>query len=268
MRFAPLAAAAMLALSAPVLADHHQVPSLEDVLAMDTRADDKARDRYRHPAETLAFFGVEPTMRVVEYGPGGGWYTRVLLPWIAPHGTYMAMQADTGEPAPGQPTWVERFTAAASGWTGVPAEAITAFETDDIPEELEGTVDRILIFRSLHGMLNSEGADTQLRAMRRLLADDGMVGVVQHRAPEDADYDYANGSNGYLRQADVIRLFAINGFDLVAAAEINANPEDPANWPGGVWTLPPVLADSDFDRERLLAIGESDRMTLLFRKAP
>ena len=267
MRFAPLFAVAALALSAPALADHHQSPSLEEVLAMDTRADDRARDRYRNPLLTLSFFAVEPDMRVVEYGPGGGWYTRVLLPWIAPHGTYMAMQPDTGEPEPGQLAWAERFTAAASGWTGVPADEITAFETDEITEDMHGTVDRILIFRSLHGMLNGEIADTQLRAMRRLLADDGLVGVVQHRAPDDASYDYANGSNGYLRQADVIRLFAINGFDLVAAADINANPDDPANWPGGVWTLPPVLAGGDTDRERLVAIGESDRMTLLFRKA-
>jgi len=250
------------------MADHHaEAPSLEDVLAGDHRADDAARDQYRHPAETLAFFDVEPTMRVVEYGPGGGWYTRVLLPWIAPQGTYMAMQPDIGEPEAGQPTWVERFTTAASAYSGVPADAIHAFETDEITEDMEGTVDRILVFRSLHGMLNSEGADTQLRAMRRLLADDGMVGVVQHRAPEDASYDYANGSRGYLRQADVVRLFAVHGFDLVAASEINANADDPANWPGGVWTLPPVLSGGDTDRERLQAIGESDRMTLLFRKA-
>lgn len=267
MRLTPLFAAAAFAVSTPVLADHHaEALALEDVLAADHRADDAARDQYRHPAETLAFFDVEPTMRVVEYGPGGGWYTRLLLPWIAPQGEYMAMQPDTGEAEPGQPSWAERFAAAASQGTGVAADSFSAFETDEITEDMHSTVDRILVFRSLHGMLNSEGADTQLRAMRRLLADDGMVGVVQHRAPEDASYDYANGSRGYLRQADVIRLFAINGFDLVAASEVNANADDPANWPGGVWTLPPVLAGGDTDRERMLAIGESDRMTLLFRK--
>lgn len=268
MRFTPLFAAAALAVSTPALADHHaEASALEDVLAGDHRADDAARDQYRHPAETLAFFGVEPTMRVVEYGPGGGWYTRVLLPWIAPQGEYMAMQPDTGPAEAGQPTWAERFLSMATTSSGIPADSITAFETDDITEDMHGTVDRILVFRSLHGMLNSEGADTQLRAMRRLLADDGMVGVVQHRAPEDASYDYANGSRGYLHQADVVRLFAINGFDLVAASEVNANANDPANWPGGVWTLPPVLGGGDTDREAMMAIGESDRMTLLFRKA-
>lgn len=268
MRLAPLFAALAISVSAPALADDHaEAPSLEDVLAMDARAQDAPRDQYRNPAETLGFFGVEPTMRVVEYGPGGGWYTRVLLPWIAPQGTYMAMQADTGAPEEGTPPWTQRFTTAASGWTGIPAEEIAAFETDEITEDMHGTVDRILVFRSLHGLLNNEAADTQLRAMRRLLADDGMVGVVQHRAPEDASYNDANGSRGYLRQADVIRLFAVHGFDLVAASEINANPDDSADWERGVWTLPPVLAGGDEDRERLMAIGESDRMTLLFRKA-
>ncbi len=268
MRIAPIFAVAALALSSPALADHHgEAPSLENVLASDHRSQDAGRDQYRNPAETLAFFDVEPTMRVVEFGPGGGWYTRVLLPWIAPQGTYMAMQPDTGEPEEGTPAWTQRFTTAASGWTGVPAENIAAFETDEITEDMHGTVDRILVFRSLHGLLNNEAADTQLRAMRRLLAEDGMVGVVQHRAPEDASYDDASGSRGYLRQADVIRLFAINGFDLVAASEINANPNDPADWERGVWTLPPALAGGDEDRERLTAIGESDRMTLLFRKA-
>ncbi len=268
MRFTPFLAAAAIAISAPALADHHaEAPALEDVLASTARADDAPRDQYRNPAETLAFFDVEPTMRVVEYGPGGGWYTRVLLPWIAPAGEYMAMQPDTGPAEAGEPAWRERFIAAATEMTGREASDITAFETDEIPEELLGTVDRVLVFRSLHGMLNNEIADTQLRSMRSLLADDGLVGVVQHRAPEDAAYEYANGSRGYLRQADVIRLFAINGFELVAVSEINANPDDPANWPGGVWTLPPVLGGGDAERQRMLDIGESDRMTLLFRKA-
>ncbi len=268
MRLAPLFAAAALAVSSPALADHHaEAPSLEQVLSSEHRADDAPRDQYRRPAETLAFFEVEPTMRVLEYGPGGGWYTRVLLPWIAPQGHYLAMQPDTGPREEGQASWAERFHASieASGMTG--GDSVTAFESDEIPDGVEGSVDRILVFRSLHGMLNNEIADTQLRTMRRLLADDGMVGVVQHRAPADASYSYANGGRGYLRQEDVIALFTINGFELVAASEINANPDDPANWEGGVWTLPPVLAGGDSNREAMLAIGESDRMTLLFRKA-
>ncbi|WAT17459.1 hypothetical protein OZN62_11085 [Aurantiacibacter sp. MUD11] len=273
MRIAPLFAAAALAVSAPALADHHaEALSLESVLASEHRAADSARDQYRHPAETLAFFEVEPDMTVVEYGPGGGWYARVLAPWISPQGTYMAMNRDSdGIAWPNRAAeargkgWTESFTATARQLGSFADDEVIAFESDEIPESVAGTVDRVLVFRSIHGMLNAEAADTELRAIRRLLADDGMVGVVQHRAPEDASYDYANGSRGYLRQADVVRLFAINGFELVAASEINANPDDPANWEGGVWTLPPVLAGGD--DERLRAIGESDRMTLLFRKA-
>ncbi|MFB0612778.1 class I SAM-dependent methyltransferase [Aurantiacibacter poecillastricola] len=267
MRFTPFIAAAAVAMSAPALADHHgEAPTLEEVLAMDMRAEDAARDRYRSPAETLEFFQVEPTMRVVEYNPGGGWYTRVLAPWIAPQGAYIAMQSDTGEQEPGEPSWAETFRRSMTESGISPAAEITAFESDEIPESVSGTVDRVLVFRSLHGLMNGNAADRELRAIRTLLADDGMVGVVQHRAGEDAPYSYANGSNGYLRQSDVVRLFELHGFELVDTSEVNANPDDPADWEGGVWTLPPVLRYGDEDRARYEAIGESDRMTLLFRK--
>lgn len=271
MRLAPLVAAALVAFVAPAAAQ--DAPSLAEVLAADFRADDAPRDQYRNPSETLAFFRIEPAMRVVEYGPGGGWYTRVLAPWIAPTGTYMALNADSGPMPTAQGSeisramsWAERFPTQAAAQTGVDAAQIIAFESDEIPDDIVGTADRILVFRSLHGMLNSNTADRELRAMRTLLADDGMIGVVQHRAPEDASYADSNGSRGYLRQSDVIKLFELNGFELADSSEVNANPADPADWPAGVWTLPPSLSGGDADRERLLAIGESDRMTLLFRK--
>jgi len=95
-----------------------------------------------------------------------------------------------------------------------------------------------------------------------------MIGIEQHRARPDAPYAYADGSKGYLRQADVVRLMELNGFQLVRSSEINANPKDSANWPDGVWTLPPTLALKDRDKAKYQAIGESDRMTLLFRKRP
>ncbi|MWV28910.1 class I SAM-dependent methyltransferase [Aurantiacibacter rhizosphaerae] len=271
---APLFAVAAFAVSAPALAEHHMAPSLEDVLAMDMRADDAPRDAYRHPVETLEFFQVEPGMTVVEYGPGGGWYTRVLAPWIAAHGTYYAVDGDSDQrsfssrAAEGRTkSWPETFPGVAAGWTGVDADKIVAFESDEAPEGVAGTVDRILVFRALHGLLNGNRADSELRNMRSLLADDGMVGVVQHRAKADAPWSYANGSNGYLKQDDVVALFALNGFELVDSSEVNANPDDPANWDGGVWTLPPVLRYGEDDRARYDAIGESDRMTLLFKKA-
>ncbi|RJY09802.1 class I SAM-dependent methyltransferase [Aurantiacibacter aquimixticola] len=266
MRFAPILAAAAIALAAPAAAhSHEEHPDLAEVLAMDHRDEDRARDQYRHPAETLAFFQVEPEMAVAEYGPGGGWYTRVLAPWISPHGKYIAFQRPS-DPREDGTTWPQRFISAVVEAGLADDGYVTAIESDAIPEDVAGTVDRVLIFRSIHGLLNGNLADSELRAIRTLLADDGMVGVVQHRAPETASYEDSNGSRGYLRQSDVIRLFELNGFELAAASEINANPNDTADYEGGVWTLPPVLRLGDEDRERYMAIGESDRMTLLFRK--
>ena len=273
MRFAPLFAATALAIAAPAYAQD-SAPSIGDVLANPDRADEAVRDQYRHPAETLAFFQVEPTMTVVEYSPGGGWYTRVLAPYVSPNGTYLAINRDSGTvnwpnraaEARGK-GWVETFSnALRDEYDTFGDDEVIAFETDEVPEDIAGTVDRVLIFRSMHGMRNNAIVDTELRAIRGMLADDGMVGVVQHRAPEDATYADSRGSRGYVRQSDIVSLFELNGFELVDSSEINANPNDPADWEGGVWTLPPILRYGAEDRARYQAIGESDRMTLLFRK--
>ena len=278
MRLSVLLAATALAVATPAMADHHGAISLEQVLSAETRASEAARDQYRHPVETLGFFGVEPSMTVVEYGPGGGWYTRVLAPYIAPAGTYMAMQSDSSAREYSDRAsevrakgWAERFVETTTAQGGFAAGAISAFESDEIPEAVLGTVDRVLVFRSLHGLLNGNAADHELRAIRSLLADDGMVGVVQHRAPESTSYADSNGTRGYLRQSDVVSLFELNGFELVNSSEVNANPADPADWQGGVWSLPPIFGgapEGSEERARRAAIGESDRMTLLFRKRP
>lgn len=280
---APLAALAVstaLATTAtPATADDHSeaAPSLEDVLAHERRDNDRARDQYRRPEETLAFFQVEPTMTVAEYGPGGGWYTRVLAPYLMPSGEYMAFNLDSsGREYRSRAQqarslgWTENFKTALADMMDAEAEDIVAFETDEMPEEVAGTVDRVLIFRSMHGLNIGNTADDVLKTVRVMLKDDGMVGVVQHRAPEGASYDdYGARQRGYLRQKDVVAIFEANGFELVESSEINANPNDPADWENGVWTLPPVLATGEDDprRSEYLAIGESDRMTLLFKKA-
>lgn len=282
--FAPLAAvaagASLFALSAPANADAHMeaatAPSLDEVLSHDRRDGDRARDQYRNPAETLEFFGVEPTMTVAEYGPGGGWYTRVLAPWVMPAGQYMAFNADSEGRAYRNRAqearakgWTERFKSSVAEGMDVEADKVMAFETDEMPEDVAGTVDRVLIFRSMHGLNIGNNADEVLKAARMMLKDDGMIGVVQHRAPEGASYaDYGARQRGYMREQDVIAIFDANGFELAAQSDINANPDDPANWERGVWTLPPVLATGAEDprRDEYLAIGESDRMTLLFRK--
>ncbi|QZD93613.1 hypothetical protein K3162_06315 [Qipengyuania xiapuensis] len=273
MRLFLTAAVAAFAVT-PLAADDH-AGDLGEVLASDLRVDDRARDQYRNPEETLAFFGVEPTMTVAEYGPGGGWYTRVLAPYISPAGKYIAFEQDSdggtyrdrAQEARAK-GWTERFTASVSEMEGVNGDNVTAFEIDEMPEELAGTVDRVLIFRSMHGLNIGNAADTVLKAARVMLKDDGLVGVVQHRAPEGASYDdYGARQRGYMRKQDVVAIFEANGFELAGESEVNANPNDPANWEGGVWTLPPVLRYGDQDRDRYIAIGESDRMTLLFKKA-
>ena len=276
MKLVLLAPVAAFALAAPALADDH-APTLAEVLADDRRDDDRARDQYRHPVETLEFFKVEPTMTVAEYGPGGGWYTRVLAPYLMPAGKYIAFEQDSdgrtyrdrAQEARAK-GWTERFKSAIAEGMGVEASEVTAFETDEMPEDVAGTVDRVLIFRSMHGLNIGNRADDVLKAARIMLKDDGMVGVVQHRAPDGASYDdYGARQRGYMREQDVIAIFKANGFELAAKSEINANPKDPANWERGVWTLPPVLGTGSDDprRAEYLEIGESDRMTLLFKKA-
>ena len=283
---APLAAlaagTALFTLAAPAAADGHMeaaaTPSLEDVLAHERRDDDRARDQYRNPAETLAFFGIEPTMTVAEFGPGGGWYTRILNPWISAEGQYIAFNPDssareyrTRAQEARAKGWTERFKEAIAEANGVEADTVVAFELDEMPEEVAGTVDRVVIFRSMHGLNINNIADDVLKAARTMLKDDGMVGVVQHRAPDGASYDdYGARQRGYMRTEDVVAIFAANGFELAGSSEVNANPNDPADWEGGVWTLPPSLGFGRQSEEEMAhhrEIGESDRMPLLFRKA-
>lgn len=247
---------------------------LTSALSSDVRGDTVLRDKYRNPEATLNFFQVKPEHTIVEYGPGGGWYTRILLPYVAEKGKYLAVNADSEGRAfrnraqeGATKSWPERFPEAASELTGVAVEKITAFESDETPEDMVGKVDRILVFRSMHGMLNGDRSDTEIKALRNMLADDGLLGVVQHRADADASYEISNGTRGYLKQDDVVALFKLNGFELVSSSEINANPKDTKDYEGGVWTLPPVLRYGETDRAKYQAIGESDRMTLLFRKA-
>jgi len=271
MTFRRAAAFAMLALAIPAVpAVAKQGAALEEVLKAPRRDADRARDQYRHPAETLAFFQVADDMTVVEYAPGGGWYTRILAPMLAAKGHYIALNfgsAGTPFPADAQArldAFPAEFPQKVEQWTGL--KDSTAYSSTAIPEAANGTVDRILVIRMMHNLMRWNIADREIKAMRALLKKDGLVGIVQHRARPDAPYTYTDGSKGYLREADVIAFMTINGFDLVEKSEINANPRDTANWPEGVWTLPPAERGEKEKAAEHQAIGESDRMTLLFRK--
>jgi predicted methyltransferase len=251
---------------------------LAAVLADPRRDADRARDVWRHPQETLEFFGVTPNMVVAEVNPGEGWYTRVLVPYVGERGGYMAIEysrqahalldADRSRSSAISPVdmFLSSFPAlaAASGPAG--SNVIGAYAFDEIPSELYGTVDAVLFLRSLHNLQRTGTLQGALAEAYALLKPGGVVGVEQHRAKPDATDSYVTGDKGYLREADVIAAFAAAGFVFEEASEINANPDDPANWPNGVWTLPPELTLGVLDREDYIAIGESDRMTLRFRK--
>ena len=278
MRIAFLAAALLAAPLAtmPLQAAAQQQavdPALAEVLAHSRRAEDKARDQHRHPAETLAFFQVRPGMTVVDYMPAGGWFSRILIPYLGKDGTYIALDPELHPEMTGY--WntyrntAERFPGEARGWVGDEGARVLGANTDTVPDALAGTADRVLIFRELHNMRRYGWLHDTLVTARKLLKDDGLLGIEQHRAKADAPASYTLGDMGYLREKDVIAILDAYGFDLVARSEINANPNDPANWEGGVWTLPPGYRGVGQDaarRAELDAVGESDRMTLLFRK--
>lgn len=267
---------ASMALAAP---DKVAAPTvnadLAAAVANPLRDKDRARDAYRRPADTLAFFQVAPDMKVGEYAPGGEWYSRLLGLYLGPRGKLVGLYFDPTSGAfneksqQGIRDGAAKYPADIAGWSGQPVERFSAFTLDAVPAAEKGTFDRILIMRMMHNLLRWNIADREIKAMRDLLKPGGMIGIEQHRAKPDAPYSYTDGSKGYLREKDVIAFMELNGFDYVGSSMANANPKDPANWPGGVWTLPPSLSGAkDEDKARLQAIGESDRMTLLFRKRP
>jgi len=273
-----LAAAAALAVplaaipSLPAVAQQAVSPALAAVLAHSRRDADRVRDQHRHPGETLAFFQIEPGMTVVDYVPDQGWYTRIIAPYLGPNGRYIAMGPDvTAEPNERQRTYwggqAEKMRANGPNWNLGEAAPLSGFDTDAVPDALAGTVDRVLIFRELHNILRNEWLHADMLAIRKILKPGGMVGIEQHRAAPNAPYAATDGSKGYLREKDVIALFDLYGFDLVAQSEVNANPKDTKDWSQGVWMLPPGLRGAtDETRARMQAIGESDRMTMLFRR--
>lgn len=281
-----VAGCTLLALSI-TLACTHTTPNTSDAALQRTlteRDDEqRARDAARHPAQTLRFFRVEPGMTVAEGLPGGGWYTRILANYLGANGTlYGVNYADRMWPlfSWAKPDWIEKRIAAnaqfandVAGYTnnGINADGFT-FES--IPEQAMGSVDRVLLIRAMHNLFRFE-ADHQTRTralagIHAMLKDDGLVGVVQHRAPENASTASVQGSRGYLKQSDVIAAFQNAGFELVDSSEINANPKDQPGSDAIVWRLPPSLRgteDGSPEQAAMQAIGESDRMTLLFRKA-
>jgi predicted methyltransferase len=239
--------------------------ALKAVIAGEHRAANAARDSARHPYETLTFFGIKPTMTVVELAPGGGWYTEILAPYLRDKGKYIgAGQAIE----PGKRGGLA-FRAKLDANPALYGKAVTGvFEP---PNRIEiapaNSADMVLTFRNLHNWVgHGEAAlHTTFKEIHKVLKPGGVLGVVEHRLPAAMKQD-EKASSGYVHESWVIKVAESAGFKLAAKSEVNANPKDKADHEKGVWTLPPVLANKDKDREKYLAIGESDRMTLKFVK--
>ena len=275
IRFAVVLLAA--AAAAPVIAQtaappaepaQQQVNALQAAIAAPTRTPERvARDVYRRPYETLSFFGIEPDDTVVEIWPGGGWYTEILAPYLASGGGRLILATLDGQPG-GVAKLQEAHPAVYGNLTAVTFPAFDAAATR-VPD---GTADAVLTFRNVHnwrmGYRRDDKADYSAEAFRQMYAmlkPGGVLGIVDHRLPEDAS-DERERTSGYIKESTVKRLAREAGFQLVAESDVNANPKDTADWPNGVWTLPPSLGLKEQDREKYLAIGESDRMTLKFVK--
>lgn len=223
-----------------------------------------ARDRARHPVQELSFFGIAPNDTVVEIWPGGGYWTNILGPYLAPQGHYIvALPAPTDkENADDVAQWRALIAAHPERYGHVQESTLDAGHYDIAPA---GSVDLIVTFRNLHNWMMAGNAQEVLEGFFRALKPGGILGIEDHRGRTDQPQD-PQGSSGYVRQDYAIDLAKKAGFELVASSEIDANPRDTKNWPGGVWTLPPTLSQGNKDRARYLAIGEADNFVLKFRK--
>ncbi|HTY53898.1 MAG TPA: hypothetical protein VMB26_01795, partial [Candidatus Binataceae bacterium] len=240
--------------------DQQTVDKLKAILASpDRSAQNKARDQYRHPLEVLTFFGIKPDMTVVEVWPGEGWYTEILAPFLKEHGKlYGAFP--TGQ---GAQRFKQKLATNPKLYYGVTITEHGPPETTRIAPE--GSADMVLTFRNVHNWMAKGFAPKMFTAMFLALKPGGILGVVEHRANPAQPQD-PQAKSGYVREDYVIKLAQDAGFQLVAKSDINANPKDTKDYPAGVWTLPPTLRLKDKDKQKYLAIGESDRMTLKFIK--
>ncbi|WP_430391608.1 class I SAM-dependent methyltransferase [Dyella sp. 20L07] len=252
----------------PTSATDFTASQLDQVLAGSWRSpENKARDVYRHPKATLQFFGIRPDLTVIEITPGGGWYSEILAPLLHDNGHYIAAIT---KPKP------SGDAEASANLTGLRAKFAADAEHYGKAQVVEfdpkapsfgapGSADLVLTFRNVHNWVMADTAPAMFKAFYTALRPGGVLGVVDHRAADNASLDAVKES-GYLPTSLVVKLATDAGFQLEEKSEINANPKDTKDYPKGVWTLPPTLTLGDQDRAKYLAIGESDRMTLRFVK--
>lgn len=284
IRMVPLSLALLAALAAsqPTMAATPATPAkasptlpaadaaaLDAVLTGDWRnAENTARDVYRHPKETLAFFGVKPTQTVVEITPGGGWYAEVLGPYLKKSGHYVAAVVDPASASEKSRGYYQRSVdGLQKKFTDGPAQFDKAKMVKYDPAKpvfgAADSADVVLTFRNVHNWRSANQAEGMFKGFFAVLKPGGVLGVVEHRANQDVA---ADDKTGYVGEAQVIAMAEAAGFRLDGKSEINANPKDTKDHPNGVWTLPPSNNHPEADRAKYQAIGESDRMTLRFVK--
>ncbi len=227
----------------------------------------RARDVYRHPKQTLSFFGLREDMTVVEIWPGaGGWYTEVLAPILKDKGKLYAAQiapdASNANVAATRTTFEQKIASNPDVYGKV---IVTSFGPDTTEIAPPGSADLVLTFRNIHNWMGRDWAPKAFQAMYTALKPGGVLGVVEHRGNPAVPQD-PKAKSGYVNEDVAIKLIESAGFKLVDKSEINANPKDTKDYEKGVWTLPPVYREGDKDRAKYAAIGESDRMTLKFVK--
>jgi predicted methyltransferase len=236
---------------------------LQDVVNSDHRTpEQKARDKYRHPVDTLAFFGIQPNMTVVELWPFGGWYTAIVAPYVKGSGKYYAAAMDPSSKAPYNAELKKELDARPDLYGEVQWSVLAKDKYQIAPD---GSADMVLTFRNFHNW-TWDGIDKDVFAAAfRALKPGGILGVEEHRN-NDPNFEPKERGQAYVGEDYAIKRIESVGFRLVGKSDINRNPKDTKDYPKGVWTLPPNYAEGEKDKAKYAAIGESDRFTLKFMK--
>jgi len=241
--------------------------ALTAILATDTRSqENRARDGYRHPKETLLFFGLRPEMSVLEVWPEPGWYTEVIAPLVRDKGKYYAAVIAADPESPYITQRLEKYRQALAAHPELyDRVAVVTFPADGGDAVPPASVDMVVTFRNIHNWMGRDTAAQAFATMYRALKPGGVLGVVEHRGNPAVAQD-PKAKSGYVNEDYAIRLIEAQGFRLVAKSQVNANPKDTKDYEQGVWTLPPTYRLGEKDRDKYAAIGESDRFTLRFVK--
>lgn len=280
--------AAFLLQSCSSVVDHTQTASLSDTdkkqliaITQSMSAEHQARHVARHPVETLEFFGIKQGDTVVEALPGDGWYSKILVPYLGSKGRLIGVDYDltmwplfggfaTPEFIASRKAWPAQFPTDAKAWGGAKGAPTEAYTFAALPAELTGKVDAVLFIRALHNLARFDANGNYLKKAlaetHRVLKTGGVVGIVQHAMAEDKPDAWADGSRGYLKRSRLISAMTAAGFEFVGESDINKNPKDDPQADDNVWRLAPSLSGTDAQKTKNRAIGESNRVTLLFKK--